>query len=288
VTFGAPGWHRIKADAGAGGAIRSNRLDVCVVSAPGGSCGAAPSDTLPREAAPLPPDPVAPPTGETATTPVKPGDGTTPAKLVGAPVIELPHFTSAGQKTGRVGVRWRILQAGVGVRRWRFSARPAGSGKAYRSLLSGTKGTSALLKLGAGRTWTVSATFTDTLGRDVSQTVGDVLVPLDAGAKSVHRDGSWTRVPDAGAWLGAVHRGRAGATLTATLAAGRPTVQLRGVRKATKIEVRVGSKRVVYRISGSTTTGTREIVAARRGRGGAVGVRIVSGTAGVDGLGVRP
>jgi hypothetical protein len=288
VTFGTLGWHRIKADAGAGGAIRSNRLDVCVVSAPAGSCGAAPSDTLPREAAPLPSDPVAPPTGETAITPTKPGGGTTSAQLVGAPVIELPRFTPTGQKTGRVGVRWRILQAGVGVRRWRFSARPAGSTKAYMSLLSGTKGTTALLKLGAGRTWTVSATFIDTLGRDVSQTIGDVLVPLDAGAKAVRRSDGWTPVRDASAWLGAVHRGRAGATLAATLTAGRPVVQLRGVRKAAEVEVRVGSKRVVYRISGTPTTGTREIVAARRARGGTVGVRIVSGTAGIDGLGVRP
>ena len=289
ITFPTPGWHRVKADAGAGGAIRSNRLDVCVVSAPGGTCGAPPSDTLPREAAPLPPDPIGPPTGGTGVTPTPPGGGSTaPAQLAGAPVIELPRFGTAGLKTGRVGVSWRILRAGVGVRRWRFSARPAGGTKAYTSILTGTKGTTALLALGAGRTWTVQATFTDTLGRDVSQTIGDVLVPLDAGAEAVRRSAGWTRVRDTGAWLGAIHRGRAGATLTATLAAGRPVVQLRGVRRTARVEVRVGSKRVVYRISGGATTGTREIVAARRARAGTVRVRIVSGTAGVDGLGVRP
>jgi hypothetical protein len=54
------------------------------------------------------------------------------------------------------------------------------------------------------------------------------------------------------------------------------------------VEVRVGGRRAVYRIAGSATAGTREIVAARRARGGTVRVRIVSGTAGVDGLGVRP
>jgi hypothetical protein len=289
VIFATPGWHRVKADAGAGGAIRSNRLDVCVVSAPGGTCGAAPADTAVREAAPLPPDPVDPGTADSGATPIKPGGGKAPAQLVGAPIIELPRFTTAGQKTGRVGVRWRILQPGVGVRRWRFAARPASKRSgAFTALASGTKGTTAQLKPGAGRTWTVQVTFTDKMGRNVSQTVGDVLVPLDAGAATVRRNGSWSQVRDSRAWLGAVHRGRAGATLTARLAAGRPVVLVRGVRSTADVEVHVGGKRAVYRISGSATGAAREIVAARRARAGTVMVRIVSGTAGVDGLGVRP
>jgi hypothetical protein len=289
VIFGTPGWHRIKADAGAGGAIRSNRLDVCVVSAPGGTCGAAPADTAAREAAPLPPDPIGPGTGGSGATPTKPGGGKAPAQLVGAPIIELPRFTTTGQKTGRVGVRWRVLQPGVGVRRWRFAARPANKRSgAFTALATGTKGSSAQLTLGGGQTWTVRVTFTDKLGRDVSQTVGDVLVPLDAGARAVRRSGTWSRVHDSGAWLGAVHRGRAGATLTARLAAGRPTILVRGVHSTADIEVRVGGKRAVYRVSGSATEVTREIGAARRVRAGTVKVRIVSGTAGVDGLGVRP
>jgi hypothetical protein len=289
VIFGTPGWHRIKADAGTGGAIRSNRLDVCVVSAPGGTCGAAPADTATREAAPLPPDPVGPDTGGTGATPTTPGGGKAPAQLVGAPIIELPRFTTAGRKVGRVGVRWRVLQPGVGVRRWRFAARPASrrSG-AFAALATGTKGSSAQLELGAGQTWTVRVTFTDKVGRDVSQTVGDVLVPLDAGARAMRRAGAWSRVRDGRAWLGAVHRGRAGATLTARLKAGRPVVLLRGVRGTADVEVRAGAKRAVYRITGSAAGLTREIVAARRARAGTVGVRIVSGTAGVDGLGVRP
>ncbi|HEV7493029.1 hypothetical protein [Baekduia sp.] len=289
VIFGTLGWHRIKADAGAGGAIRSDRLDVCVVSAPGGNCGAAPADTAVREAPPLPPDPIDPGSGGAGATPSKPGGGKAPAQLVGAPIIELPRFTTAGQRTGRVGVRWRVLQAGVGVRRWRFSARLARKRSgSFTTLATGTKGTTAQLELGAGQTWTVRVTFTDKLGRDVSQTIGDVLVPLDAGARAVRRSGAWSRVRDGGAWLGAVHRGRTGATLTARLAAGRPTILIRGVRKTADIEVRVGSKRAVYRISGSATAATREIVAAPRARAGTVRVRIVSGTAGVDGLGVRP
>jgi hypothetical protein len=201
LTFDALGWHRIKADAGAGGAIRSNRLDVCVVSSPGETCGNAPADTLAREAAPLPPDPVGPPTGGPGATPIKPGGAGAPAQLIGAPIIELPRFTATGQKTGRIGVRWRILQPGVGVRRWRFSARPASKSKgAFTALSTGTKGTTAQLKLGAGQTWTVRVTFTDKLGRNVSQTIGDVLVPLDAGASNVRRSGGWTRVRDGGAW----------------------------------------------------------------------------------------
>jgi hypothetical protein len=290
VIFGTPGWQRIKADAGAGGAIRSNRLDVCVVSAPGGTCGAAPADTTAREAPPLPPDPVGPGNPGSGATPGKAdGGGKTPAQLVGAPIIELPRFTTAGRKMGLVSVRWRVLQPGVGVRRWRFAARPASRRSGvFTTLSTGTKGTGAQLKLGAGQTWTVQVTFTDKLGRDVSQTVGDVLVPLDAGARAMRRGGSWTRVRDGGAWLGAVLRGRAGATLTARLTAGRPVVLVRGVRKTADIEVRVGGRRAVYRIAGSPTPATREIVAARRARAGSISVRIVSGTAGVDGLGVRP
>ncbi|HTY96007.1 MAG TPA: hypothetical protein VMB91_03130, partial [Solirubrobacteraceae bacterium] len=47
VTFATPGWHRIKAIAG--GALRSNRIDVCVCAPGEASCGQIPGEDLPRE-----------------------------------------------------------------------------------------------------------------------------------------------------------------------------------------------------------------------------------------------
>jgi hypothetical protein len=290
LSFATPGWHRIKADGGPGGPIRSNRLDVCVEASAGDGCGAAPADTQLREAAPLPPDPVGPPSpGGGGGSGAGGGAGAAPAQKVGAPVIELPRFTHAGAARGRVSVRWRILQPGAGIRSWSFASRAAGAGSgAYTVRARGTKGTTATLTLPAGRTWSIRATFVDALGRGVSEDVGAVLVPLDAGARTVRRTGAWTRRPDAGAWLRATHRGRAGATLTARLAAGHPVVLVRGVTRTAEVEVRAGGRRATYRVGGSATTATREIVAPARARAGAVTVRVVRGQVGVDGVGVRP
>jgi hypothetical protein len=188
-----------------------------------------------------------------------------------------------------VGVSWRILQKGAGVKSWSFASRDAGAKRgAYVVQAKGAKGTTATLTLPAGRTWSIRATFVDTLGRAVSEAVGTVLVPLDAGAKTVRRTGAWTRRRDAGAWLGAVHSGRAGATLTARLAAGHPVIRVRGVTRGADVEVRAGGRRATYRISGGATKATREIVAPVRARAGAVTVRVVRGQVGVDGVGVRP
>jgi hypothetical protein len=291
IVFSAPGWHRIKADGGPTGPIRSNRLDVCVIATPGGSCGAPPADTLVREAPPLPPDPIDPGVpGGAGGRGGGAGNGKAPGGAVGAPTIELPRFGAAGRARGRIGVSWRVLNAGVGVKSWRLESRAAGARSGTWTVrATGTKGTSALLALPSGRSWSVRATFVDKLNRTVGQTIGDVLVPLDAGARhGVRRSGRWTRKADARAWLGAVHRARAGATLTAKLAAGKPVVLVRGVRTSADIEVRAGGRVAVYRVSASTTVQTREIVAASRKAAGSVRVRIVRGEAGIDGVGVRP
>jgi len=290
LSFSTPGWHRVKADGGVGGPIRSNRLDLCVVASAGGSCGTPPTDTQPRSAPALPPDPP----GTQYQDPNKntTGGGTQQGNtgtVQGAPVIELPRFTSAGAKAGRTTLSWRVLQQGVGIKSWSLSSRAAGARSgAWTVRAHGTKGTSAKLALPAGRTWTIRATFTDKLGRKVTETVGDVLVPLDAGAKGVRRGGRWTRVKDAKAWLGAVHRGRVGAKLSAKLGAGKVVVLVRGVRSSADVEITAGGKRTTYRVSGSATTATREVVTRARSRAGTVTVRIVRGQAGIDGVGTRP
>jgi hypothetical protein len=290
LHFATPGWHRVKADGGVGGPIRSNRLDVCVVATAGGTCGAPPADTQPRSVPPLPPDPAGTPNtnnnGDTTGGGRQQG-GTGPAQ--GAPVIELPRFTTAGSRAGRIALRWRILQAGVGIKSWSLSSRATGARSGPWTVRAhGTRGTSAKLALPAGRTWTIRAAFTDKVGRRVSETVGDVLVPLDAGAEAVRRSGHWTRVKDAKAWLGAVHRGHAGAKLSAKLGAGQVVVVVRGVRSSADVEIAAGGRRATYRVSGSATTATREIVSRGRTQAGTVTVRVVRGQAGIDGVGTRP
>ncbi len=47
ITFTSPGWHRIKAIAA--GALRSNRIDVCVCAPGQASCGQVPGEDIPRE-----------------------------------------------------------------------------------------------------------------------------------------------------------------------------------------------------------------------------------------------
>ena len=291
LVFSTPGWHRVKADGGAGGPIRSNRLDVCVVAVAGGTCGAPPADTTPRQAPPLPADPVGPPsTGPNGNTNNNNNNNGRPiGSAQGAPVVELPRFTSAGTKAGRITLRWKVLRPGVGVKSWSLAARAAGARSGPWAVRAhGTKGTSARLALAGRRSWTIRATFVDKLGRSVSEEVGDVLVPLDAGAKGAHRTGRWHRKADNKAWLGAVHEGRAGARLSAKLGPGKVVVLVRGARKSADIEISAGGRRATYRVSGSATTATREIVTAARARAGTVTVRIARGKAGVDGVGTRP
>jgi hypothetical protein len=287
IVFATPGWHRIKATgAPGGGPIRSNRIDVCVTDDAHPSCGDAPADTQVREAPPLPPDVVGPGADQdpTATTPTT----TTPEppKEVGAPVVELPRFTSAGRKTGRVGLSWRVLQAGVGVQRWTFASRLAGrKSGAFTTRATGTKGTSALLRLPAGRTWTVRATFEDRLGRTVSDDVGDVLVPIDERAKGVRRSGRWTARADKGAWFGRVLRGRPGATLTVNVAAGKPVVLVRGLKAPVDVQFRVGGKSETYRFKKGVSEFLPRLVLRKAGP---LRLRVVRGEVNVDGVGVRP
>ncbi|MDQ8046938.1 MAG: hypothetical protein AAGC46_18715 [Solirubrobacteraceae bacterium] len=289
VVFTTPGWHRIKATGEPTGSIRSNRLDVCVSSAAQPSCGAPPADTLVRTAPPLAAIPDGPGHTAPAATPVPtPGGGV--VAPVGAPVIEFPTFTHAGDRAGLVALSWRILQPGVGVTSWKFAYRQTGAKRgAFRAAKTGTTGTTAQLRLPAGRAWDVQATFTDTLGRSVTELVGDVLVPIDDGASSVRYAGTWTRRADQRAWKGHDHRGAAGATATTTLAAGRPVVLVRSVGKTADVEIRArGAKTEVLRVSRASDGRPVEAAGSRRARSGSVRVRVVRGAADVDGFGVRP
>lgn len=272
LTFATPGWHRVKADAP--GRVRSNRLDVCV-----GACGPAPADTLVRDplATPTPtPTPTATPSPEpTATPSPEPVATVAPQGAPGPVRLEAPRVVPA-QRSGRVEVRWRVLDAGPGVRGWAIESAPAGTAR-WTLRASGTGGEAAAPALPAGRSYDLRLTVTDVLGRAVTAGAGRVVVPLDDRAVLGR---GWSRAADEGAWRGTISRGARGATASVKLAAGRPVVLVRGAAKGTRVEF--GGR--VMRVSAST----RSLGGSKRARAGRVKLRVLSGRVAVDGFAVAP
>jgi hypothetical protein len=91
----------------------------------------------------------------------------------------------------------------------------------------------------------------------------------------------------AGAWLGTVSRGGAGAQATATLAAGRPVFVLRGAPGMAKVEVREGSNRQVFTLAHISGSASRLVTGATRSRSGTVSLRVLHGTVDLDGVAVE-
>jgi Domain of unknown function (DUF4430) len=186
ISFAKSGWNRIKATvAGSGGeesAIRSNRLDVCVIDPP-----------LKTDCGPLPPDDLArtPPAEVEEPRPGNPGTGGQPGpaskdSVAGAspptePVqvhLQLAHVDRSHIARGLVRVSWRVLDAGVGIAKWTISSKTLGRrGGRYVSRASGTSGTSASLRLPLGATYRLRITIVDILGRSSTATIGRVQVP---------------------------------------------------------------------------------------------------------------
>jgi hypothetical protein len=168
VTFTTAGWHRIKATVPGGGeeaAIRSNRLDVCVLGPGETSCGAPPAEDAVRVPPPTPAEetdgggeagdgetsggelsigpvvgvPVAgdsnpttggdpnPAAGTSSTSPASAASG---AKQVGQIRISAPKLDRGRLRQGRLGVRWKVLEAGPGVRSWTIASQLVGAKKA--------------------------------------------------------------------------------------------------------------------------------------------------------------
>lgn len=275
ITFTAPGWHRIKADKP--GAIRSNRLDVCV-RAPGETgCGPLPVDVRVRSIdVPNPdPDPTpVPPTGNGAPSP--PAPNTDPVRL-SAPLV------GRDWARGRVTVRWKVLDAGVGVRSFALASRVSGS-KRWTVRATGTK-PSAALKLPAGVASQLRLTVVDALGRSTTRSLGSVLVPRDERSLTLGRD--WTAASDKNAWAKTVSVGGPGATAQVRLGAGRPVVFVRDVRRAARIELTGAGKREVFRIAASTAATSRAVKGARRSKG-TLTVRVLGGKIGLDGVALAP
>jgi len=184
VSFDETGWHRIKATAVDSQdrevAVRSNRLDVCVLPDP--RCDTLPAEDLVRTPPPATEgeggegpgggqSPVAGLVGQDATAPP---DG----RAGGRVRLQLPRLDRSRISRGLVGVSWRVLDPGVGVSGWMVSSKTLGRGGArYVARASGVSRTAATLRLPRGAAYRLRLTVTDALGRGSSAVIGVVQVP---------------------------------------------------------------------------------------------------------------
>jgi hypothetical protein len=256
-------WYRIKARAS--GKVRSNRVDYCP-----SSCPAKPADMTVRQ----------------APAPVFYGPGgsvlaDSPALATSkAPVrLSKPRAGTSGKRRGRVVVRWRVLEAGVGLLRWTIASDDLTTrGHRYVTRARGSSATSATLRLPAGHVYALRFTSVDRLQRDDQTSIGRVLVPVDDRSHAVSRRGPWRRVGSTKAWDGTLLRGRRGARLRVKLAAGRAALVLGGRHRAV---VRIGSRLVKVR-GGHTAYGNA------RKKAGTVTIRVVRGSIDLDGVAASP
>ncbi len=216
ITFTTPGWHRIKATVPGSGeeaAIRSNRLDVCVLGGGETSCGEPPAEDAVRVPPPTPTEEAGgggtgggSPGGELPSGPVvtqlppSSGDGsssaagssnrpasgssgssTSPTRAAKQPApvrISLPKLDRRKLSQGRIDVSWKVLRAGAEVRGWTISSQLVGSKKSpYVRRASGTTADSASLRLPRGGTYRLRLTITDAQGRVSNVAIGKVSVP---------------------------------------------------------------------------------------------------------------
>ncbi len=146
--------------------------------------------------------------------------------------ITRPVAGTSGYRRGRIVVRWRVTEEGVGLLRWAIGADDLTSArKSYVTRARGTSATSASLRLPAGRAYALRFTATDRMLRQDTTDVGRVLVPVDERAKSVKRAGPWRKLRSATAWKGTLLRGRRGARLRVRLPAGRTALLVRGRKR---------------------------------------------------------
>jgi hypothetical protein len=90
----------------------------------------------------------------------------------------VPSLDRAKLRQGRLGVSWKVLDAGAGVARWTIASQAlGGKGAPYVTRASGTTATSASLRLPPGHAYRLRFTITDALGRTSNLTLGKVVVP---------------------------------------------------------------------------------------------------------------
>jgi hypothetical protein len=156
IVFDEPGIHRIKATQVSGGeetTIRSNRLEICV-HAVFGDCGEVAASSPPPAAKPPAPTPPA------------------------AARVSVPKLDRSKIAQGKIGVSWKLLTPGAGIRRWRIAAKALNrKGARFVSKATGKRQTSATIRLAPGATYKLRFTLTDALGKDTSYGLGEVAVP---------------------------------------------------------------------------------------------------------------
>ncbi|HST43483.1 MAG TPA: hypothetical protein VLK58_28415 [Conexibacter sp.] len=297
VTFHAAGWQRLKARTTSSDpvvgppAIASNSVDVCVEQTTGAGCAGDPPSRWPiNVAAPDPePRPQQPQPGPAVPQP-RPQQPEPPQQPQGGAVrVTQPRLVVGGSRDGSVAVSWTVARPGAGIRSWQLQAKPLGRAKAAFARLAsgGADATSARVTLAPGATHALRLLVTDALGRTTTTAAGRVLVPLDDRARALRRSGVWTAAADAGAWHRTVSRGRSGATLRATLGAGRPVVLLRGGGAAT-VSLRSGGALRTVTLRRGSASATRTLLGRARSAAGPVELRVLRGTVSVDGVGLAP
>jgi len=188
-----------------------------------------------------------------------------------------------------VGVSWRVLETGVGLRSWTISSNllgVEGAGEVVRAT-GGAGSSSTLLKLPPGAAYALQITFTDALGHSSTMQIGRVIVPYDDRSSELHYRGRWRQIKQAGAWLGSVSRASAGAQVSLTLAAGRPMFLMRATSAVAKVEIRAGSHRQVLAIASGRAGAPRQITALQRSKAGPVSLLVLKGTVELDGVAVE-
>jgi|GEM_PF-1002861 hypothetical protein len=193
-----------------------------------------------------------------------------------------------GAARGLLGVSWRILEAGAGVRSWTIAARALGQGGGYVNRLSGAGSlTAAWLKLPAGGVYELQITFIDALGHATTMPIGRALVPYDDRSRLFHYSGHWRELAQAGAWLGTISRGTSGGTVSLQLGAGRPVFMLRATSSAAEVEVIAGSKHERFAVARGAAGALRELTADERAHAGTVSLRVLEGTVDLDGAAIE-
>jgi uncharacterized membrane protein YgcG len=211
VSFGEPGWHRIKATVAAEGgenAIRSNRLDVCVT---GGvatkalegatGCGELPAAdrvrVAPRIAGEIEaPGPGGGGTGDGGTgggggaggggggtggggsqpRPTPPPSGDSPR--AGSLKVSVPKLDLRLLARGKLGLSWKVTDAGPGVRQWTVSSLTLGQRKApWVRRAQGNSRTATTIRLPRGHAYKLRFAITDAGGQTATVALGKVTVP---------------------------------------------------------------------------------------------------------------
>lgn len=120
-----------------------------------------------------------------ATTPTSPQATPTPAgQGSGAPAatgslrLSTPSVDRRRLAKGRVTVRWKVLEAGPGIRRWTISSLAIGRRHArWVNRASGAQETAATIRLPKGAAYRLRFVVTDAAGGTSTVALGKVKVP---------------------------------------------------------------------------------------------------------------